>query len=359
MKKKVYLTLQNGDVYQGYRFGADGDALGELVFSTGMVGYMETLTDPSYYGQIVVQTFPLIGNYGVIPQDAESGKVQVSAYVVREYCEQPSNFRCEDTLDNYLKERGIVGVYGVDTRQLTKVLREKGVMNARISDRPLSETAFSETANYQIQNAVAAVAENKKGYFQADDARATVALWNFGAKNSTIANLNAQGFNVINMPAFSTAEEILSTGADGVVLSDGPGNPAENTGIVEEIKKILGKIPVFGLGLGHMLVALAFGAKTEKQKYGHRGSNQPVKCLKCGRVYISAQNHGYEVVTSSIKEGTVRFVNVNDGSCEGIDYEAYDAFTVQFDPEACAVGTQENPLYEKFFKLMKKENENA
>ncbi|MBQ3221502.1 MAG: carbamoyl phosphate synthase small subunit [Clostridia bacterium] len=359
MKKKVYLTLQNGDVYQGYRFGADGDALGELVFSTGMVGYMETLTDPSYYGQIVVQTFPLIGNYGVIPQDAESGKVQVSAYVVREYCEQPSNFRCEDTLDNYLKERGIVGVYGVDTRQLTKVLREKGVMNARISDRPLSEKAFSETANYQIQNAVAAVAENKKGYFQADDARATVALWNFGAKNSTIANLNAQGFNVINMPAFSTAEEILSTGADGVVLSDGPGNPAENTGIVEEIKKILGKIPVFGLGLGHMLVALAFGAKTEKQKYGHRGSNQPVKCLKCGRVYISAQNHGYEVVTSSIKEGTVRFVNVNDGSCEGIDYEAYDAFTVQFDPESCAVGTQENPLYEKFFKLMKKENENA
>lgn len=359
MKKKVYLTLQNGDVYQGYRFGADGDALGELVFSTGMVGYMETLTDPSYYGQIVVQTFPLIGNYGVIPQDAESGKVQVSAYVVREYCEQPSNFRCEDTLDNYLKERGIVGVYGVDTRQLTKVLREKGVMNARISDRPLSEKAFFETATYQIKDAVAAVAENKKGYFQADDARATVALWNFGAKNSTIANLNAQGFNVINMPAFSTAEEILSTGADGVVLSDGPGNPAENTGIVEEIKKILGKIPVFGLGLGHMLVALAFGAKTEKQKYGHRGSNQPVKCLKCGRVYISAQNHGYEVVTSSIKEGTVRFVNVNDGSCEGIDYEAYDAFTVQFDPESCAVGTQENPLYEKFFKLMKKENENA
>ena len=359
MKKKVYLTLQNGDVYQGYRFGADGDALGELVFSTGMVGYMETLTDPSYYGQIVVQTFPLIGNYGVIPQDAESGKVQVSAYVVREYCEQPSNFRCEDTLDNYLKERGIVGVYGVDTRQLTKVLREKGVMNARISDRPLSEKAFFETATYEIKDAVAAVAENKKGYFQADDARATVALWNFGAKNSTIANLNAQGFNVINMPAFSTAEEILSTGADGVVLSDGPGNPAENTGIVEEIKKILGKIPVFGLGLGHMLVALAFGAKTEKQKYGHRGSNQPVKCLKCGRVYISAQNHGYEVVTSSIKEGTVRFVNVNDGSCEGIDYEAYDAFTVQFDPESCAVGTQENPLYEKFFKLMKKENENA
>ena len=359
MKKKVYLTLQNGDVYQGYRFGAEGDALGELVFSTGVVGYIETLTDPSYYGQIVVQTFPLIGKYGIIPQDAESGKVQVSAYVVREFCEQPSNFRCEDTLDNYLKEQGIVGIYGVDTRQLTKVLREKGVMNARISDKPLSEKAFSETANYQIQNAVAAVAENKKGYFQADGARATVALWNFGAKNSTIANLNAQGFNVIDMPAFSTAEEILASGADGVVLSDGPGDPAENTGIVEEIKKILGKIPVFGLGLGHMLVALAFGAKTEKQKYGHRGSNQPVKCLKCGRVYISAQNHGYEVVNSSIKEGTVRFVNVNDGSCEGIDYDAFDAFTVQFTPESCAVGTQENPLYEKFFNLMKKENENA
>lgn len=359
MKKKVYLTLQNGDVYQGYRFGADGEATGELVFSTGMVGYMETLTDPSYFGQIVVQTFPMIGNYGVMPQDAESGKVQVSAYVVREVCEQPSNFRCEGTLDNYLKEQGVVGIYGVDTRQLTKVLRENGVMNARISDKPLSEAEFAQMVNYEIKNAVATVAENKKGYFEAENAVATVALWNFGAKNSTIANLNAQGFNVINMPAFSTAEEILATGADGVVLSDGAGNPTENTGIIEEIKKVVGKVPVFGLGLGHLLLALAFGAKTKKQKYGHRGGNQPVKRLDSGRVYISSQNHGFEVVLDSIKEGTVSFVNVNDGSCEGIDYDMHDAFTVQFTPEACALGEQENPLYKKFFMLMKKEYKNA
>ena len=354
MKKKVYLTLQNGKVFQGYRFGAEGEAVGELVFSTGMVGYMETLTDPANLGQIVVQTFPLIGNYGAIRSDVESKKAWVSAYIVREICDQPSNFRMDGDLEEYLKEEGVIGVYGVDTRELTKILREEGVMNARISDKPLKEEALKEMASYKIENALETVASKEKGYFEAKDGKYTVALWNFGAKNSTIANLNAQGCNVISMPASSTAEEILALNANGVVLSDGPGDPRENKEIIAEVKKLLGKAPVMGIGLGHQLVAVALGAETKKQKYGHRGGNQPVKCTKTGKVYISAQNHGYEVVGNTVKEGEISFINVNDGSCEGIDYEAFNAFTVQFTPESCGIGHPENVLYNKFFAMMEK-----
>lgn len=359
MKKKVYLTLQNGAVFQGYRFGAEGETTGELAFSTGMVGYMETLTDPACYGQIIVSTFPLIGNYGVMRTDVESSKAWASAYVVREICDEPSNFRSEDKLDTFLKEQGVVGVYGVDTRQLTKILREEGAMNARISEKPLSETEMQALSKFTISGAIAAVSENKTGYFAAENAKYTVALWDMGAKNSTVYNLVERGCNVIKLPATATAEEILATGADGIVISDGPGNPAENTALIEEIKKVLGKKPLLGLGLGHQLVALAFGAKTRKHKYGHRGSNQPVKCVCCGKVYISSQNHGYEVINDTVTQGVVQFINVNDGSCEGIDYEAANAFTVQFTPESCDIGNPENPLYKKFFTRMNKEKENA
>lgn len=358
-KKKIYLSLQNGEVFQGYAFGAVGEAIGELVFSTGMVGYIETLTDPSNYGQIVVQTFPLIGNYGIIRSDAESEKAWVSAYVVREICDEPSNFRMEGDLESYLKEQGIIGICGVDTRQLTKILREEGCMSAKISFKPADCEDIDDMCAYSVKNAMEAVAPKSKGFFECADAKYTVALWNFGSKNSTIKNLLAQGCNVISMPATATAEEILALGADGVVLSDGAGDPEENTAVIEEIKKIIGKTPVFGIGLGHLLLAVAFGAETAKQKYGHRGGNQPVKCVKCGKVYISSQNHGYEVISDTIKEGTVSFVNVNDGSCEGIEYDGKKAFSVQFTPESCSIGNPENPLYKKFFTLMKKENENA
>ena len=351
-KKKVYLTLQNGKTFQGWRFGATGDVSGELVFSTGMVGYMENLTDPACYGQIVVQTFPLIGNYGAIRADVESKKAWVSAYVVREICDAPSNFRMEDTLETYLKGEGVIGIYGVDTRELTKILREEGSMNARISGKPLTESELKALAEYKVENALQAVAGTEKGYFAAENAKYTVALWNLGAKNSTIANLNAQGYNVISMPATATAEEILALNVNGVVISDGAGDPNENTAIIEEVKKLLGKIPVFGIGLGHLTVALALGAKVQKQKYGHRGSNQPVKCISCGKVYISAQNHGYEVVKDSLKAGEISFINVNDGSCEGIDYDNLNAFTVQFVPESCSIGHPENPLYKKFAAMM-------
>ncbi len=355
-KQKVYLTLQNGRVFQGYRFGATGDVTGELVFSTGMVGYMETLTDPANLGQIVVQTFPLIGNYGAIRADVESDRAWVSAYVVREICDAPSNFRMDGTLEDYLKEQGVIGVYGVDTRELTKLLREEGVMNARISTKPLKAEDVKSIAAHKLENAMQAVASTEKGYFEAQDAKYTVALWNFGVKNSTIAYLNEQGCNVITMPAGATAEEFLALNVNGVVLSDGPGDPNENKTIVSEVGKLLGRLPVMGIGLGHQLVALALGGKVKKQKYGHRGANQPVKCAENGKVYISSQNHGYEVVAESVKEGKVSFINVNDGSCEGMEYDALNAFTLQFVPEACGIGHPENPLYKKFFAMMEKEN---
>ena len=357
-QKKVYLTLQNGKVFQGYAFGADGEAVGELVFSTGMVGYIETLTDPSNYGKIVVQTFPLIGNYGMISSDVESDRAWVSAYVVREICDEPSNFRMEGELDSYLKEQGIVGIYGVDTRELTKILREEGTMNAFISEAPVMDVEVALRSNV-LENAVETVSSKEKAFYEAENAQYTVALWNVGAKQSTIRNLLAQGCNVLSVPANVTAEELLSIGVHGVVISDGPGDPKENTAIIQEIQKIMGKIPVFAIGLGHQLVALAMGADTAKQKYGHRGSNQPVKCVDCGKVYISTQNHGYEVVSESIKQGRVKFVNVNDGSCEGIEYKELNALTVQFTPEACSIGNPVNPLYKKFFAMMEKEKENA
>ena len=358
-QKKLYLTLQNGKTMQGYAFGTIGEITGELVFSTGMVGYIETLTDPCNYGQIVVQTFPLIGNYGMIPSDVESNKAWISAYVVREICDKPSNFREEGALEEYLKQQGVIGICGVDTRELTKILREEGAMNARISSKPLTEEEIKALASFKVEKAVEKVSDGQIGYFSAENAAYTVALWNFGARNSTIADLTAQGYNVVSVPADTKAEEILSLGVDGIVLSDGPGDPTENSSYVEEIKKVIGKKPILGLGLGHQLVALAIGAKTVKHKYGHRGGNQPVKCVESGRVYISSQNHGYEVVSSSVKMGKITFVNVNDNSCEGIFYEAQKALTVQFAPQSCSIATPVNPIYAQFNALMEKERENA
>ena len=356
-KKKVYLTLQNGKVFEGYRFGANGDALGELVFTTGMVGYDKTLTDPAYYGQIVAQTFPMIGNYGIIESEFESEKPHLTAYVVREYCEVPSNFRMEETLENSMLRTGVIGVYGVDTRELTRILREEGAMVARISDKPYVFT--EEEKAYKVQNAVSAVCNPERKIYENETAKYTVAFWDFGAKRSSFDELVALGFRVIRVPYTCTAEEILSLNVDGVVIGDGPGNPAENVEAIAEIQKVVGQKPVFAFGLGHQLVALALGAKTAKMKYGHRGGNQPVKYLESGRVYISSQNHGYEVVASSVKAGKINFVNVNDGSVEGIAYDEQKAFTVQFAPSACSAACEPNILYNKFISIIEKENENA
>ena len=358
-EKKVYLTLQNGRVFQGYAFGADGETTGELVFNTGMVGYIESLSDPSNYGQILVQTFPLIGNYGMVHADVESEKSWVSAYVVREICDEPSNFRMEGKLEEYVKAQGVVGIYGVDTRELTKILREEGTMNARISRRPLSQDELLKLQDYKIKNAVQTVSPKEEKVYGENNAKYRVALWNFGAKNSTIQSLLAQDCQVISLPATATAEEIAALNVDGVVLSDGPGNPEENTECIAQIQAFAGKKPILALGLGHQMLALALGAKIKKEKYGHRGSNQPIKCVENEKVYVSTQNHGYSVVKDSVTQGVVSFINVNDGSCEGIEYADLNAIGVQFLPDSCGIGHTDSYVYDKFFALMKKEKENA
>lgn len=353
---KAYLTLQNGKQFTGYRFGAYGEITGELVFTTGMTGYIETLTDPSYYGQIVTQTFPLIGNYGAITPDCESKRPWVSAYIVREKCDAPSNFRSEGTIDDYLKEHNVIGLYGIDTRELTKIVREAGVMNATISDKPLAD--LSEAENYVIKNAVDAVScKQPEEYGEPNGYR--VAVWDFGAKDNIVRELVKRGCHCFKVPSYYTAEQILALRPDGLMLTNGPGDPAENVGIIENIARLAGKLPIFGICLGHQLFALAMGGKTKKMKYGHRGANQPVKNLETGRVYISSQNHGYEVISSSVKGGILSYVNANDGTCEGFEYPELNAYTVQFHPEACG-GPQDTAfLFDKFINKMQEFKRNA
>ncbi|MDE6059247.1 MAG: carbamoyl phosphate synthase small subunit [Clostridia bacterium] len=352
MDKKVFLTLQNGKVFEGYSFGAEKEVIGELVFTTGMTGYIETLTDPSYYGQIVTQTFPLIGNYGMIPEDFESKKSWITGYVVREKCDAPSNFRSKGTLGDYLKEQGIPAVYGIDTRELTRIVREAGVMNAAITFKPLKD--FTKLNAYRVKDAVRSVTTDKIITEGKEDGP-NVVLYDFGAKQNIERELIKRGCRVTIVPANFSAEETLKLNPDGIMLANGPGDPAENTEIIENLKKLAGKKPIFGICLGHQLFALAMGGKTRKMKYGHRGSNQPVKQLSTGRVFISSQNHGYEVVSDSLPVGTLSFINANDGTCEGMDYPEMNAFTVQFHPEACGGPHDANYLFDEFLARMKKE----
>lgn len=348
--KKVYLTLQNGKTFVGKRFGASGDAVGELVFTTSVVGYVETITDPTYFGQVVVQTFPTIGNYGVAKEDAESKNAHVSAYIVREVCEQPSNFRSELTLDKYLKEKNVIGVCGIDTRELTKIIRENGSMNVAITDKPLNDLSILKINT--TQNAVSNVSCTEFEYYGQSDG-IKIAVWDFGVKKSIIDNLVQRGCYCIKVPYNTTAQTILSLGVKGVVLSDGPGNPAENVSVIENVKKVLGKLPVLGIGLGHQLVALAVGGKTDKMERGHRGSNQPVKELSTGKIYITSQNHGYEVVSSSVEKiAKIDYVNVNDGSCEGCEYKSFNATTVQFDPTNCGGSRGTTFFYDNFINTI-------
>ena len=331
----AYLVLSNGRVFQGARIGAPGDSVGELVFTTGMVGYPETLTDPSYAGQIVMQTFPLIGNYGMIESDFE-GKSAVRGYVVRECCDHPSNFRTDYDLDTFLKQNGICGLCGVDTRELTRIIREEGVMNAVICDEVPAD--LSAVQSYAVRGVVAEVSCTVPRVCPAEGAeRFRVTLIDYGAKRNIIRSLCARGCTVTVVPQGTAAAEILAAHPDGVMLSNGPGDPAENTACIAEIAQLIGRVPVFGICLGHQLAALAMGAQTTKLKYGHRGANQPVREVNGARTYITSQNHGYAVVSGSLAGiGEMLYVNANDGSCEGIVYPGRQCFTVQFHPEACA-----------------------
>ena len=347
---KAYLVLADGTAFEGEGFGAPASAVGELVFSTGMAGYIETLTDPSYYGQIVLQTFPMIGNYGVIEADFE-GECAIRGYVVREWCRQPSNFRSQYDLDAFLKAKGVPGICGVDTREVTKIIRERGVMNAMIAPRIPDD--LSELRRYAVTGAVKAVSAGKTSIHPADgEQKRRVTLIDYGAKANIVRELQRRGCAVKAVPADTPAEAILADSPDGVMLSNGPGDPAENTECIAELKKLLGRVPLFGICLGHQLAALAAGGRTVKLKYGHRGANQPVKDLAAGRTYITSQNHGYAVVSDCLPAGRVRFINANDRTCEGIDYPEWRAFTVQFHPEACAGPKDTVFLFDRFIALM-------
>lgn len=347
---KAYLVLSDGTVYEGIGFGAAADSVGELVFTTGMVGYLETLTDPSYAGQIVMQTFPLIGNYGVIEQDFE-GKCAVRGYVVREWCDTPSNFRSQYDLDRFLKEHGVPGIYGLDTRAITRRIREQGVMNAKICSKIPADLA--DIRSYSVSGVVNAVTCSSPAVYPAQGRmNKKVVLIDYGAKANIVRELQKRGCEVTVVPAGMSAEEILNLNPDGIMLSNGPGDPGENAFCIQQIAKLLGKVPLFGICLGHQLTALATGAKTEKMKYGHRGANQPVKEVGGTRTYITSQNHGYAVVSDSVTKGKVCFVNANDQSCEGIDYPDLNAFTVQFHPEACSGPHDTSFLFDRFLTMM-------
>ena len=360
----AYLILADGTIYEGLSIGATGSTLGETVFTTGMTGYLETLTDPSYYGQIVTQTFPLIGNYGVINEDFESKQSWVRGYIVRELCDLPSNFRCQNNLNTFLKTQGIIGICGIDTRALTKRLRESGVMNGMIlSGKEVEKLEKDKTGllqkirDYKIEHAVEKVSK-KEGDPSTGSGTAdifNVILWDFGAKANIQRELEKRGCKVTVVPYNTTAEEILEMQPDGIMLSNGPGDPAENVEIITEIKKICetGTLPIFGICLGHQMLALARGCKTSKLKYGHRGGNHPCKDTQTGRVYITSQNHGYAVESTSLPEyAKMSFVNVNDETVEGITYTDIPAFSVQFHPEACGGPHDTNFLFDRFLKMM-------
>lgn len=363
MGDKAYVMLANGRIFEGYSFGAKGTSIGEIVFATGMTGYEETLSDPSYFGQIVTQTFPLIGNYGVNDTDYESKDSCVSGYIVREWCNSPSNFRCEGNADDFLKKHNIIGIHSIDTRCLTRIIRESGVMNGVITTENVYEKKdelLEQIKTFSIKNAVKSVTVDNPETFKAEDPLYDVVLYDFGYKYNIRRELVKRGCNVTVVPAGTPAEEIKTMNPDGIMLSNGPGDPAENTDIIENLKKIKEyNIPVFGICLGHQLMALANGAKTEKLKYGHRGANQPVIDIALDRTFVTSQNHGYAVINDSLdpEAGEVSHKNANDGTCEGVRYKKFPCFTVQFHPEACGGPQDTAYLFDEFIDMMKSSKE--
>ena len=351
---KATLILANGAVFHGEAIGACGDRICELVFNTSMNGYQEILTDPSYAGQGVVMSYPLIGNYGVNSEDNESRRAWVEAVVVRHLAPRGSNFRCEGTLDDFLKEHNIVGIEGVDTRALTRILRNQGSMNCMITcAEHFNVNDVIEKLNaYRVEKVVEKVTRSETGTVPAEGKQKfRVALLDLGVCNSVISALTRRGCEVTLYPANTSAEEILAGKFDGVMISNGPGDPAENAAVVAEVQKLYeSELPIFAAGLGHQLLALAAGARTYKLPFGHRGASQSVRDLATNRCFVTAQNHGYAVDGASVDPAVaeVIYTNVNDGSVEGLEYKRANCFSVQFSPDAALTPEQPEYLYERF-----------
>ena len=355
LQMKAFLILEDGTVFSGQSIGSTREVISEIVFNTSMTGYLEVLTDPSYAGQAVVMTYPLIGNYGICYEDMESERPWPDGYIVRELSRIPSNFRSQGTIQEFLTKHDIPGIAGIDTRALTKILREKGTMNGMITtnENYNLDEVLPKLKDYTTGKVVEKVTCKEKYVLEGDGPK--VALMDFGAKRNIARNLNKRGCQVTVYPALTSAEEILADQPDGIMLSNGPGDPKECTSIIKEIKKLYdSEVPIFAICLGHQLMALANGADTYKMKYGHRGGNHPVKDLKTGRVYISSQNHGYVVNTDTLDPSVAvpAFTNVNDGTNEGLAYTGKNIFTVQFHPEACPGPQDSGYLFDRFMKMM-------
>jgi carbamoyl-phosphate synthase small subunit len=393
---KAFLILEDGTVFEGTHIGAQKEIISEIVFNTSMAGYLEVLTDPSYAGQAVCMTYPLIGNYGVCREDMESKKAWPDGFIVRELSRIPSNFRCDITIQEFLEENDIPGIAGIDTRALTRILREKGTMNGMITTdenygnnkeeilsrlkayttgkvvelvtceqkyewkgaRSLSDNGpISGSAQFNQADYAAGIREKKPSMVRELNGKGLhVALLDLGAKDNIASSLAARGCDVTVYPALTSAEEIIADAPDGIMLSNGPGDPKECESVIAEIKKLYDTdIPIFAICLGHQLMALATGADTFKMKYGHRGGNHPVKDLETGRVYISSQNHGYVVDMDKLdpKVATPAFINVNDGTNEGLSYTGKNIFTVQFHPEACPGPQDSGELFDRFIEMIR------
>ena len=390
---KAFLILEDGTVFEGTHIGADKEVISEIVFNTSMAGYLEVLTDPSYAGQAVCMTYPLIGNYGICKDDMESRKPWPDGFIVRELSRNYSNFRADISIQQFLEENGVPGIAGIDTRALTKILREKGTMNGMITtnenynfdeilprlkayttgkvvekvtcdhvyevkgSQSLTENgAISGSAKFDATAFAEGVREKKPSLVKELNGKGKkVALLDLGTKANIAYSLKSRGCDVTVYPAQTKAEEIIAAAPDGIMLSNGPGDPKECTEIIAEIRKLYDTdIPIFAICLGHQLMALATGADTYKMKYGHRGGNHPVKDLATGRVYISSQNHGYVVDTDKLdpKVATPAFINVNDGTNEGLNYTGKKIFTVQFHPEACCGPQDSGYLFDRFIDMM-------
>lgn len=352
---KAFLILEDGHVFTGTSIGSEREVISEIVFNTSMTGYLEVLTDPSYAGQAVVMTYPLIGNYGICYEDMESGRPWPDGYIVRELSRLPSNFRSTDTIQNFLKKYDIPGIAGIDTRALTKILRESGTMNGMITTKEYDnlDEVLPRLKAYRTGKVVEKVTCREKSVMKRDGYK--VALLDFGAKRNIARSLYERGCEVTIYPADTKAEEIIASNPDGIMLSNGPGDPKDCGPIIDEVRKLYeSDIPIFAICLGHQLMALATGADTYKLKYGHRGGNHPVKDLETGRVYISSQNHGYAVDVNSLNPAvaTAAFENVNDKTNEGLKYSGKNIFTVQFHPEACPGPQDSGYLFDRFIRMM-------